>query len=253
MTDRPILFSAPMVRALLAGTKTQTRRALNPQPSEWKAQVIDITKPTFDEDEGGWGQWETEWSTPSLSMPMGEPEREVWRPLKGLRYRCGDRLWVRETLGCRDDRPDFGYGIVSSPYYVYAADDAPVDDQTPAGVSHRPLVPSIHMPRWASRLTLHVTEVRVQRLQDISEADAKAEGVTRIGAEFLARGSTAFDDGPNFYGVETGIGSLNAPSAAGAYRMLWDFLNGDGAWDKNPWVVATTFTVEKINIGQATL
>lgn len=209
MTDRPIIFSAPMVRALLAGTKTQTRRLAT-------------------------------------------------SPLR--RCEVGDRLYVRESIyfwsaghdceitfaadgSTRQTGPNTG----EIPDPDLAAYFKMVDRSGEA--KGRISRPSIHMPRWASRLTLIVEAVKVERLQDISEADAIAEGVRRIGAEFGAgSGPTSFDDGPNLFSVDLGEGSLSAPTAAGVYRMLWDHLHGDGAWDANPFVVAPTFRVERANI-----
>lgn len=151
MADRPIIFSSPMVRALLAGTKTQTRRLLKPQPG-------DMDRPFAMED----GTWHV---TDSRGCNMS--------PLP-VRYAVGDRLWVREAfIGARgyDDDPPSRFG--NKPIW-YCADGAP-DREKWWHLSNR-LRPSIHMPRWASRLTLTVTEVRVQRLQEISEEDAIAEG-----------------------------------------------------------------------------
>jgi len=96
------------------------------------------------------------------------------------------------------------------------------------------------MPRWASRLTLHVTDVRVQRLQDISEVDAVAEGV----APFLTSGAYVSPE-------NTGNGQRVGYSAYDLYRDLWDSINGAGSWEANPWVAAYTFTVEHANIDQA--
>jgi len=235
MTDRPILFSAPMIRALLAGTKTQTRRVIKPQPVEWKAQVIDITKPIYDEDEGSWGQWLTEWSVPSFDMPMGQPEREIWCPLRGLRYAVGDRLWVRETwaistiydgVAPRDLNPE---RVPNWCGIRFAATDERL------GIKDRP---SIFMPRWASRLTLYVTDVRVQRLQDISEEDARAEGA------YVAKASRRVADD---YATMALAGAW-FHTARAWYADLWDSINGPGSWAANPWVAAYTFAVRAGNI-----
>jgi hypothetical protein len=182
MTDRPIIFSAPMVRALLDGRKTQTRRALKP--------------------------------------PYGTleylPDR-TWRPIYTKCFR-GDRLYVREAF-C----PRLGYPApVATPHYR-ADDDKP---------EWRGLwKPSIHMPRWASRLTLTVTDVRVQRLQEISEADAIAEGCDAAFAMTMRRPNGAYPG-----------------NATECFRDLWNSLHGPDAWDANPWVAALTFTVQRGNI-----
>lgn len=188
MKERPILFSAPMVRAILDGSKTQTRRVVN---KKHLAQ-IDLSR----------GAVVANWSKP---MPYGQ---------------TGDRLWVRESFwGC--DLP--GYG--DQPCVVY-------DDEW-EGKEYKPAeprpwgrkfgrIPSIHMPRESSRITLEVNGVRVERLQDISEADAKAEGAP---------------------GYEEGV---DAPPPDGehewsyraSFQRLWESINGPGSWDLNPWVWA---------------
>lgn len=207
MADRPILFSGPMVRALLDGRKTQTRRTLNPQPD-------DIVE----------GQISTQ-----------------------LRIAVGDRLWVREAhalLSRLAYRGSIGTGTI-------AQQEHPTDGYTAAVFregfdrSGRPQWrPSIHMPRWASRLTLTVTDVRVERLQNCSEADAIAEGIERHKSGWMPY-STAFYDGdgitPANYHADPRI----------SYMQLWDRINGRGAWDANPWIAAYTFTVERENIDAA--
>ena len=178
MPDRPILFSAPMVRALLDGRKTQTRRALKFQP----APGISIVRKTI---------------RPMDTAPYHAFER---RSLYGnyageldVKVKRGDRLWVRESV--IGEELDSGLDGVR-----YLADDAFIPIQpdpsaaikwlelhTYRGHSGSPIgkpVPSIHMPRWVSRITLIVTDVRVERLQDISEADAIAEGVVAGKASF---------------------------------------------------------------------
>lgn len=238
MAVKPILFSAPMVRALLAGTKTQTRRILNPQPRQWEARVIDILPPSQDE-EGNWGQVETVWSGP-LVPGMCEPDHERWHPLP-VRLRVGDRLYVREAFsgpyGCRRLPPrDWPIG---APIWYWADGEPQIGDFTKAK-------PGMHMPRWASRLTLTVTDVRVERLLSISEADAIAEGIEDVTRE-VAAGDPSLrfwkryrDGGWNGY-VDTAVAS---------YASLWTEINGPGSWDANPWVAAYTFTVHRTNIDQ---
>jgi len=218
--DIPILFSAPMIRALLAGTKTQTRRIINPQPLQWVARVIDVGLPQRKCDENcneipdEWGQVETVWSGP-IEPGMCEPDHEEWLPIKTRKI--GDRLWVREA-----------YAQFSPHAMIYRCDH-PEENASGPRVDLR-WRPSINMPRWASRLTLIVTDVRVQRLQDISEADALAEGIERI--KFPAGG-------------DWGWPKLR-------YANLWNAINGPGAWDANPWVVALTFDVVRQNIDAIT-
>lgn len=222
MTDRPILFSSAMIRALLAGTKTQTRRVLNPQPPA---------------DMGLIGLY-----APALTAVFGyvTPDADHKVP---LRYMPGDRLWVRETHYLTDDGDE--------EFAVYAADEEAVRDhhktmERLAGQisekvwrRHAKLRPSIHMPRWSSRLTLIVTGVKVERLQDISRGDAIAEGLIRIDAPTLAVKM----------GCDWGfVGDTRHGSPVSAYAALWRHINGPSSWDENPWVVALTFTVHKQNI-----
>jgi hypothetical protein len=218
MTDRPIIFSAPMIRALLAGTKTQTRRLLKPV---WVEDAIS----TFT----GW-------------MPE-RVARERW-VLKcngigatiSVRYAAGDRLWVREAYA-KDDLIDTGAR--------YVATDAISD--------LRRKHPSIHMPRWASRLTLTVTDVRVQRLQDISEKDALAEGITAqsmIIGSHCARGVHTEVHGERFFSGTEPHDHDGYDDGIDAYAALWNRLHGDGAWDANPWVVAVSFQVLIGNIDE---
>lgn len=200
MGDRPIIFSAPMVRALLDGRKTQTRRVLKPQP-----KMLRGAGPFY--------------------RPHPTTAPHEWHALHGghiaaivkVPYAVGDRLWVREAWF--DPQMDGARRL-------YVADN-PQD----VGPVHRKR-PSIHMPRWASRLTLTVTDVRVQRLQEISEEDARAEGL-----EWAA---------PT-WGVKGLAESWNGDPRL-AFAALWNSLHGPGAWDANPWVCALTFTVDRRNI-----
>ncbi|TAV48401.1 hypothetical protein ELI30_08850 [Rhizobium leguminosarum] len=215
MTDRPILFSGPMVRALLAGTKTQTRRTLGQfdvfrlsDGSEAPVSCLQIE-----------GQ-----PLPRVTIGRVVTERQ-------LKAAVGDRLWVRETwqgLSFGDYQP-----TKSSQCEVrYAATDPCADlDAESRGYSWRP---SIFMPRWASRITLTVTDIRVERLQDCSDSDAIAEGIER---------SKDFPDR-----FMTPDGDYAVPAVA--YQRLWESINGPGSWDANPWIAAYTFTVQRGNIDQ---
>jgi len=229
MTDHPMLFSTPMIQALLMearepGTgKTQTRRVLTPQPFKWEVMKVDITDPILDENMGGWGQWETIWSRPSLSTPMGQPDRVEWTPLKGLHIRRGDRMWCREAWHAArslDRTPP--RDIPRDADIEYAATYRSYAEIGLKGKTR----PGMFMPRWASRLTLYVSDVRVQRLQEISEADAQAEGVQRD------------SDGWQDYMMPQ---TQCCVSAKDSYRTLWEHLNGPGSWEANPWVYALTF------------
>lgn len=197
MGDKPIIFSAPTVRAMLEGRKTQTRRVLTPKSGISAAHTVQRVG----------AHW--------LAC---EYDRK-W-PLR-LPYAPGDRLYVREAIHWTDN-------------LRFAADDAIVDfDRMPEGfTAGRAHVSGIFMPRWASRLTLPVTEVRVQRLQEISTDDAIAEGI-----------SLPWVSGRTLAMMAQGI-------AKDGYRTLWNSLHGPDAWDENPWVVALTFTVQHGNIDQ---
>ena len=204
MTDRPILFSAPMVRALLDGWKTQTRRIMKPQPRQTDT-----------------GEWYV--ATSAGFQYLSDPNL-------AMRIAVGDRLWVRESwqgLTFGDFRP-----TKHEPCEIrYAATDRCADmDAEARGYSWRP---SIFMPRFASRLTLTVTDVRVERLQDISEDDAAAEGWP------------APEDR-----ATTGIAEIRDAYPIGWYAWILDSINGRGAWDANPWVAVYEFTVERKNIDE---
>jgi len=199
MKERPILFSAPMVREILAGTKTQTRRVWKlPRGCSWYAGHGGEAAGMVQDDDGP--AW---WHVSEQRCPYGQP---------------GDRLWVREAwraLRRFDSMPPLD--IEWRSMVAYEA-DTPTGDyrQAPHGRMGK-LRPPIHMPRWASRITLEVTGVRVERLQDISSEDSLAEGI---------------------YPTSTG---LYPGSPRAAYRNLWEEINGPGSWDTNPWVWVVEF------------
>lgn len=194
MKERPILFSAPMVRAILDGRKTVTRRILkwdglpDAPPTE---KFCTKGEPAWQEtcDPGYWIGCDTNGTTIFARCPFGVP---------------GDRLWVRETFYLEGNSAD-------QPRYR-------ADGEAPKGIDW---TPSIFMPRCASRLTLEVVSVRVERLQEISVEDAKAEGVEEHD-----------DDGVTYYGP-FGKGHVCAVSA---FAILWEEINGPGSWSANPWV-----------------
>lgn len=169
MADRPILFNDAMVRAILAGTKTQTRRIAKPKRS---------IEPMTDE------------------CPYGLE---------------GDRLWVREAWarddedGCLMYRADVGSDVNADAW----------EHGRREGVPRYRWRPSIHMPRWASRITIEVTAVRVERLQEISPEDCSAEGIP--------------------------LHHVLVDSRRATYADLWESINGPGSWDANPWVWVIEF------------
>ena len=218
--ERPILFSGPMVRAILSGAKTQTRRAVKPD-------VLPVLRGELDHMwciggcivgykyrvkwEGEDWRYEESSQDLTLACPYGQP---------------GDRLWVRETWqsvpfgphrdwpGCPDLRPQKPSEWNRTAVVIWRA-----DGEMPGPEIWRP---SIHMPRWASRITLEITGVRVERLQDISEEDAAAEGV-----------------GPGY--VPNSLGSTTCVGYRPMFAKVWRDINGPDSWAANPWVWVIEF------------
>jgi hypothetical protein len=227
MKERPILFSAPMVRALLAGTKTQTRRVV-------KSQASDQCSPWFLD---GFWKW--------LIKSTGHAAALDW-------FRCpygvpGDRLWVREawrsadtldTLspsGIGDAALGAGYNSPWAPLQFEADGKrngvwAGFGPGNGVVVGPGKLRPGMFMPRWASRITLEVTEVRVERLQAVSEADAIAEGIEPD--------RQPEDSALLWRNYATGNTTV---CPVHSYRTLWESINGAGSWDANPWVWVIAF------------
>ena len=203
--ERPIPFNGAMVRAILSGAKTQTRRAIklphhNPL-GQWEACTS-----------GGHGARDRKgnlvpeevciWHTrtgDTLVCPFGQP---------------GDRLWVRETWrGVVNIAPPGSYEYAVARYVPEREHCRRVEYAATQTPDSEPWRPSIHMPRWACRLVLEIADVRVERLQAISEADAKAEGTSPVAAK--------------------------APTHRDAFRYLWGDTGGD--WESNPWVWVVGF------------
>lgn len=205
MKERPILFSAPMVRAILEGRKTMTRRVVKPQPDSCDA-VPPRWMPPCGQFENGcwWFDWQTAggWNKGNpLFCPYGTP---------------GDRLWVRETFSMDGS---FNASV------VYRADG---ENQY-----HEAWKPSIFMPRRASRITLEITRVRVERVQAITELDAIAEGVEAC---------PDFGVSYRHYGDKTKY----TDCATWSFCSLWESINGSESWNANPWVWVVEFRrVEK--------
>ena len=206
MKERPILFSAPMVRAIQADQKTQTRRAFNDRTTKLMRAAASIGEVSWFMDEG----YLQENDLPYIQQfsPYGQP---------------GDRLWVRETWRefidseCVDGvRHELGRDV------LYRAD---------GDSSKFAWRPSIFMPRWASRIVLEVVSVRVERLNDISETDCWAEGAEEVIHLF---------DGPSQAEMANRLG-LCLEDAKPLYALLWESINGAGSWDKNPWVWVVEF------------
>ena len=308
MKSRPILFSAPMVRALLDGSKTQTRRKVKMKSHHQIEQRDDDSLWPWMYD----SERNTDWWMP---CPYGQPGDREWRvglpPQAGMYYvrglldesvggdsravwvspehftwgfsesddpeaidldteitpenihwkRPGDQLWVREAFyeefGCAPTDDEEREHWIDNGYLAYRASD----DQPYGSGGYLPWRPSIHMPRWASRITLEVVGVRVERLQEISEVDAEAEGVQR----------TVTDDGWRRYcndPDQEAAGLTPCRTARASYQSLWDSINQQirptlphntaskryervkrwldthpdtTSWDANPWVWVIEF------------
>lgn len=209
MKERGILFSSPMVLALLAGTKTQTRRAVKPQPTLPVATALDV--------------WH--WVSKKLSAGYCHTDRYALARimLPHCPYgRVGDRLWVRESLTISEGHLDYA---ADQETLAFASDGdraAKLWNQYVREKDGRVYggVPSIFMPRWASRITLQITDVRVERLQEISGADAIEEGIE-----------------PHDLGDAREEAAFNVAK----YSELWESINGPGSWDQNPWVWVVVF------------
>jgi hypothetical protein len=214
--ERPILFSAPMVQAILAGRKTQTRRVMKPQPKPCPADA-----PWARDRKGGPGHW---WPCNAIQS-MAHVEDELQAGVVGWEGfaasvcpygQVGDRLWVRETWAI----DNCGRRVSLDPKawpdgwpkdrLLFAADDRS------ARIGPWNQRPSIHMPRWASRITLEITGVCVERIMSISGIDALAEGIESV----YGQGADCSD-----------------------FKELWDSINAERGfgWDANPWVWAISF------------
>lgn len=263
MTDRPMIFSAPMIRALLSGSKRMTRRVLKPQPR------------FFELAETGWVmfpskrfRWLGEW------IDVSHTQIDVCTP-----WHVGDRLWVREAwadqhpLAVQAERysqpgragipgpPGVSYRTIyradgeplhiwrsnnGHPYFSLSGPSDEVAAKHPCVCSNFTRDgksihwdSSIHMPRWASRITLIVESVKVERLQGISDADAQAEGIAVLPLQDANDPSAWWQSEP---------GKHQARTPAGAFRLLWNDLHGPDAWALNPWVAAIGFRVIRANL-----
>lgn len=258
MKERGILFRGPLVRALIAGDKTQTRRPVKPQPH----RVVEHRERFVSTVDG---------TVHNIRVPDGWEWRKLYAADDGgkfaeaLAQHCpygspGDRLWVRETHAMRHiDQPDVWFstadiarvraygGGPATPgchlrldgndvYIRYRAHPRTMEElaASPGFDNYAPTWdepprwrPGIHMPRWASRLTLSLSEIRVERVQDISEADARAEG--------LAHWARAHCE----------PGAAESMNPLELWRLAWTSIHGEDEWSRNPWCWALTFSVER--------
>lgn len=232
MKEAGILFSAGMVLAILDGRKTQTRRMIKPQPytngirlgPDGEIECHDGCYPpsAF--------LWKGGWLFQDQFSPYGDP---------------GDRLWVRETWARDSDIepaiPDrIVYKADKAARYFSFKDKQPTSEIFWISSDYRPEKwrPSIFMPRWASRITLEITDIRVERLQEISEGDAIAEGVQLAVASGVT-GNRYYDCG--VLGRDGMPECLLHRKASDAYGHIWRSINGEGSWNLNPWVWVISF------------
>ncbi|HFE4591119.1 TPA: hypothetical protein ACF26R_004323 [Klebsiella quasipneumoniae subsp. similipneumoniae] len=233
MTERGMIFNAEMVRAILDDRKTQTRRIMKPQPEPcprgghwWPSNVFKTMLHVEEEMQNGKGGWG---GLVGDACPFGD---------------VGDRIWVREAYrfpASLDDVSPTGVGEMAvatgyrkpwaPTFYEFTGtfSDGWKGFETPPKVSNAgKLRPSIHMPRWASRILLEITDVRVERLNAISEEDARAEGI--------------IDGGCLNCGEPEPCGCANPePDATDAFAYLWQSIYGQESWNANPWVWVIEF------------
>lgn len=197
MKERPILFNGEMVRAILDGRKTQTRRVIKPQPDYFGKED--------GEDSWHWNGWRWQ-DKPGIPLKGPDEDCPYGQP--------GDRLYVRETWRCRGGKEyEYQQHQPSIMYHV---------DATPESVICDDWRPSIHMPKWASRILLEIESVRVERVQSISDFNAFQEGAKSLPSNIT---------GPY------------CQSHVEGFRQLWNSINEPRSlgWDFNPWVWAITF------------
>jgi len=231
--ERPIIFTGESVRAILAGRKTQTRRVVTDATScgnYYPPSCCEMTSSLVFADPGPSPAGS---AGPYLHAPvMRERDGTDIAHLGSVdriypRWWVGDHAWVRES-GWQPKEPserDLREGADTWPRYAYDADEPLGVCYSEWGWKHRP---SIHMPRWASRLTLELTDVRVERVQDISEDDAIAEGIEVVNRLVVRPDTRTIEQSPR-----------------AAFSGLWDSINAKRGygWDANPWVWALTFKV----------
>lgn len=227
MTEYPAIFHRTMVPPIMAGLKLKTRRVIKQQPNA----VHGGTEPYW--YVGGYRAWP--YRKPMTALHQG-----------GTVLRCpygkaGDRLWVREA--CRAEELEGGLDVVR--YRATPDEWVPIEgtresvDQWLNMRDYRgkksAWVPPIHMPRWACRIVLEVTGIAVERLQDITEEDAIAEGVERDGTFTMTDGSVA--DTYKDYSLP----NTSCINARDSFKSLWCSLHGRAGWDENPWVWVVSF------------
>lgn len=235
MADKPILFSAPMVKALLDGSKTQTRRLMPGQEYLQQAYSPIVSGTT-------------------IYNYAGE---EV---ISRARYKVGDRLWVKEECWLYGIWEEDGLTKTGkTKHHFHLLNISAVRFSKPAEIAYwsypgKPAAAGfswrtgMFMPRQFSRLTLTVTDVRVQRLQDIDRDDAMAEGIVQTWGDFMGNPPEWAVNSINQHSDASGSHIYDNRTSAENYRELWAHLHGRESWDANPLVVAVSFTVDRCNI-----
>lgn len=227
MSDKPIIFNDAMVRAILDGRKTQTRRVMKPQLGNgWEFGTASAAGIQYGEitsshpKKGRFGVFIRR----EVMKGSGKFEHDLIPCPYG---RPGDLLWVREAWREYDNSTECGCldhcccPPTGTPIHRATGDDGESKWR-----------PSIHMPRWASRITLEITRVRVERLQDISVEDARSEGC----------------DVPDLPPEVHGVAGDFAADERTTFAILWNRINGAGAWNQNPWVWVIEFRVHHFNV-----
>ena len=264
MSQKPIVFSAEMVRAIMSGNKTQTRRIIKQQPP-----LMDRVKPVWNVKDDCDLAFTWPWTD---SQEAGTFPPEELSGIKCPYGKLGDVLWVRESFYI-DLLPysERGTKLPATPTEeiresIYYLADGECCEQIPecqcCEVGKPYWRSPIYMPRWASRITLKINGIRVQRVQDISNKDAMFEGLQIQVGEGTGPGSGYKWNGIGYWGGSkdrfgktyhvnvTALGPCGCKvgersSAVCAYREIFNRLNGDAAWESNPWVWAITFEVHK--------
>lgn len=230
--DWPVIFSAPMIQALLAGNKTMTRRMLY-SLRKIKGDKIPASVAVLTVIENG--------RQCVISPPTNYAADQYWALTHWHKVEPGDRLWTREACAMRvtDGKPDH------NPRYVkYRADHGDKPPRDPMDWHTYPMIwtPAIHMLRKHSRITLTVTEKKIEPIQAITDNDANREGIVRIGRSLTLDGRM---DGCGLAGTPPADAH---PTYRGAFEWLWRSLHGPDGWTHNPPVVAIGFTMQQHNI-----
>ncbi|EPD6270022.1 hypothetical protein ACVNA9_004263 [Enterobacter hormaechei] len=229
MIERGMIFNDEMVRAILDGRKTQTRRIMKVQPDTPEFGLRRIIESSIANEIGMyfWSQEDARGikaRSKEFTCPYGD---------------VGDRIWVRETF----QGPLFDFEQMAAyqedsskfkkpEFCVYKADGKPAPEFFDADDNlHCGWRPSIHMPRWASRILLEITDVRVERLNCISETDAEAEGIDM----------ESLFDSQDCYDCIADHNMTGRPTATGAFKYLWESIYGSDSWRANPWVWVIEF------------